>query len=65
MNALLRDQDGVFFLYGYGGTSDKGKIVNYLCQFLYTCFVFSHLFLWFYVCFSVIGLFWKNMDKGA
>ena len=33
------------------------------CPILCTCFAFHCLFLWFYVCFGVIGLFWKDMEE--
>ena len=42
---------------------DKGEIIIINYQFLYTCFAFSCIFLWFYVCFSVTGQFLKEMEE--
>ena len=34
-----------------------------MCQFLYTCLAFLCIFLWFYVCFSVLKSFWKETEE--
>ena len=41
----------------------RAKWLIIYCQFLYICFAFSCIFLWFYVSFSVIGQFWKEMEE--
>ena len=41
----------------------RAKQLIIYCQFLYTCFAFSCLLLRFYVCFSVIGQFWKEIEE--
>ena len=33
------------------------------CWFFYTCFPFSCILLQFYVCFSVLGQFWKKIEE--
>ena len=34
-----------------------------MCQFLYSSLVFLCIFLFFYVCFSVLELFWKKTEE--
>ena len=41
----------------------KAKWSLLLCRLLYACLEFFCIFLWFYVCFSVLESFWKEMKE--
>ena len=51
------------FCYHGSSTLIRAKWTFIMCQFLYAYLAFFCIFLWFYVCFSILESFWKVTEE--